>query len=95
MYLELLRQRFEVFTGIGAGGEIDFLARRADRTFYIQTALTAMDETVLERELSSFVGLSPGSRCVLMTGDRIALATGQVDQINAFDFLAHRASLPA
>lgn len=95
VYLELLRQRFEVFTGIGAGGEIDFLARRADRTFYIQTALTAMDETVLERELSSFVGLSPGSRCVLMTGDRIALATGQVDQINAFDFLAHRASLPA
>lgn len=93
VYLELLRQRYEVFTGVGPGGEIDFLARKADRTVYIQTALTAMDERVLERELSSFKGLPPGSRCVLLTGDRLPLATGDIEQRNAFEFLARTAAL--
>lgn len=93
VYLELLRQRFEVFTGVGPGGEIDFLARRGNDTVFIQTALTALDARVLERELSSFTGLPPGSRCVLLTGDRLPLATGEVEQLNAFDFLARAASL--
>lgn len=88
VYLELLRRRFEVFTGIGAGGEIDFLARKGDTSIYIQVALTAMDERVLARKLSSFEGLPAGARCVLLTGDRIALDTGHVQQRNAFDFLA-------
>ena len=47
-----------------------------------------MDERVLARELSSFGGLPAGARCVLLTGDRIALDTGHVQQRNAFDFLA-------
>ncbi len=93
VYLELLRQRYEVFTGVGPGGEIDFLARKADRTVYIQTALTAMDERVLEREVSSFKGLPPGSRCVLLTGDRLPLASGDIEQLNAFEFLARTAAL--
>ena len=88
VYLELLRRRFEVSTGIGAGGEIDFLARKGDTSIYVQVALTAMDERVLARELSSFEGLPAGARCVLLTGDRIALDTGDVQQRNAFDFLA-------
>lgn len=93
VYLELLRQRFEVFTGVGPGGEIDFLARKGERTIFVQTALTALDEHVLSRELSSFAGLPPGARCVLLTGDRLPLATGEVEQINAFDFLARTAPL--
>ncbi|MCP1386916.1 ATP-binding protein [Corynebacterium sp. TA-R-1] len=93
VYLELLRQRYEVFTGVGSGGEIDFFARRDDTELFIQVALTALDERVLERELSSFRGLPPGARCVLLTGDRLPLATGHVEQINAFDFLARRAAL--
>ncbi|AQQ14282.1 hypothetical protein CGLAU_01455 [Corynebacterium glaucum] len=93
VFLELQRQRYEVFTGISRGGEIDFLARRDDVTLYIQVALTAMDPTVLDRELSSFVGLPPGSHCILITGDRVRLATGNVDQINAFDFLSRQAQL--
>lgn len=93
VYLELLRQRYEVFTGVNAGGEIDFLARRGDRTVFVQTALTAMDEAVLQRELSSFEGLPAGARCVLLTGDRIRLDTGFVEQVNAFDFLARSVEL--
>ena len=93
VYLELLRQRYEVFTGVGPGGEIDFLARRDDSTLFIQVALTALDERVLERELSSFDGLPPGARCVLMTGDRFDLDTGHVEQVNAIDFLARRVAL--
>lgn len=88
VYLELLRRRFEVFTGIGAGGKIDFLARKGDISIYVQVALTAMDERVLARKLSSFEGLPAGARCVLLTGDRITLDTGHVEQCNAFDFLA-------
>lgn len=93
VYLELLRQRFELFTGVGPGGEIDFLARKGDETRFIQVALSALDESVLQHELSSFRGLPPGANCVLLTGERIPLATGQVTHVNAFDFLARRAAL--
>lgn len=93
VYLELRRQRFEVCTGVGRGGEIDFLARRGDDSFYIQVALTALDSQVRERELSSFEGLPTGARCILLTGDRLDLDTGHVEQRNAFDFLARAALL--
>ena len=93
VYLELLRQRFEVHTGVGPGGEIDFLAQRGDETLFIQVALTALDEQVLRRELSSFEGLPPGSRCLLLTGDRLPLSTGYVQQLNVFDVLARKVSL--
>lgn len=55
---------------------------------YIQVALAAMESAVLDRELPSFDGLPPGSHCVLITGDRVRLATGNVDQVNAIDLLS-------
>lgn len=88
VYLELRRRGFEVMTGQVPGGEIDFVARLDGANTYIQVALTTESEETLARELAPFERLPAGSRCVLMTGDRFAPITGEVEWVDAFEVLA-------
>lgn len=88
VYLELLRRGFEVTTGQVPEGEIDFLAKKEGRTIYIQVALTTESEQTLARELAPFQRLSPGARCLLLTGDRFAPSTGDIEWLDVFEFLA-------
>ncbi|MDO5671093.1 MAG: hypothetical protein Q4G50_13975 [Corynebacterium sp.] len=88
VFFELLRRGYSLSTGLTAGGEIDFRAVKNRREIFLQVALSALNPATLERELSSFRGLPPGSPCYLLTLDRIDLGTGPVLQVNAADFLA-------
>jgi predicted AAA+ superfamily ATPase len=58
VYLELRRKGYEVYAGVIPGKEIDFVAKQADKTIYVQVAYLLHDETTLEREYSALDAVS-------------------------------------
>lgn len=53
VYLELLRNGFDVYVGSNKGKEVDFVAIKGDRTIYIQVTMMLVDKQTIEREYSA------------------------------------------
>lgn len=53
VYLELLRNGFDVYVGSIKGKEVDFVAIKGDRIIYIQVTLMLIDKLTIEREYSA------------------------------------------
>lgn len=54
IFNELVSKGYEVYTGINSKLEIDFVAKKYEKTMYIQVAYYLMDEEVLSREFGAF-----------------------------------------
>lgn len=93
VYLELLRRGYRVDYGQSSAGEIDFVARDGESALYVQVALSTLEPATLERELSSFAPVPAGAACLLLTLDRLDPGTGDVQWMNAAEFLAGRQAL--
>jgi predicted AAA+ superfamily ATPase len=88
IFLELKRRGYTVNIGKINNLEIDFLAKKADETIYIQVCASALDEKTRERELKPLKAVPDNHKKVLMTFDRIG--TGSIEgiqHINAIDWL--------
>ena len=58
VYLHLLHNRFEVFTGQQSGGrEIDFVARRGDSVLYVQATYQLLEEATRQREFGNLLAI--------------------------------------
>lgn len=53
IYLELLRAGYVVYTGCVKEKEVDFVARKGDRTLYLQSTYMLVDEQTVQREYAS------------------------------------------
>lgn len=71
IYLELLRRGHDVRVGQTADSEIDFVAKKAGQTSYYQVALTALDQSILERELTPLRKIRDNYDKYLLTLDEI------------------------
>ena len=71
--------------------EVDFVANLASRRYYIQSALTLLDEGKLEQELRSLSMIRDSFRKIVITRDRIRPRRTEdgILIINLFDFLLH------
>ena len=71
--------------------EVDFVANLASRRYYIQSALTLLDEGKLEQELCSLSMIRDSFRKIVITRDRIKPRRTEdgILIINLFDFLLH------
>ncbi len=95
VYLELIRRGFDVTTGVfGSGGdgmEIDFVAVNASashsQTMYVQVCQSALDESVLERELKPFYAVKDNFPKLLLTLDRIDFSRDGIVHKNIADWL--------
>ena len=69
--------------------EVDFVANLADKRYYIQSALTLLDEGKLEQELRSLSLIKDSFRKIVITRDRIKPRRTEdgILIINLFDFL--------
>lgn len=88
VYLELLRQGYEVYVGKLDNKEIDFIATQNNTKIYVQVAMTALDENTLIRELDPFYKIKDNYRKVLITADTIDLSRDGIEHINLYDFLS-------
>ena len=50
LYLELLRAGYDVYTGCAKEKEVDFMARKVNRTVYLQYTYILVDEQMVRRE---------------------------------------------
>jgi predicted AAA+ superfamily ATPase len=89
IYLELLRRGYVVDIGKNRDKEIDFVARFAGETYYIQVAYTIADPEKRAQELGAFKGLDDGYKKIVITMDQdpYAVLENGYKKVKLEDFL--------
>ena len=88
IYIELLRQGYEVYVGKYNDIEIDFIAIKPDERIYYQVTRSMLDEKVEEREKNSLLAVKDNYRKVILTMDRVKNKQIEgIEVINIIDFL--------
>lgn len=88
IYIELLRQGYEVYVGQYNDIEIDFIAIKPNEKIYYQVSRSIMDEKVEEREKKSLLAINDNYKKVILTMDNVKnKQIDGVEVINIIDFL--------
>jgi len=90
VFLELKRRGYEVSVGKYNSLEIDFIAIKGAEKNYIQVALSALEETVLQRELAPFYEVKDNYPKLLITMDTLDLSKDGFEHLNLLDFLLNK-----
>lgn len=86
VYLELLRNGFDVYVGSIKGKEVDFVAIKGDRTIYIQVTLMLIDKQTIEREYSALEAIDDSYEKFVVSLDSTQLfSRGGIRHIQAWD----------
>jgi len=73
VYLQLRQSDYEVFTGTFRNGEIDFVARKAERVIYFQVTYSLVDELTAKREYHAFSQINDHYEKYVVSVDDILL----------------------
>lgn len=88
VYLELIRRGFTVNIGKIGNTEIDFVARKNERTFYYQVTASMTEKSMFDREMAPLRAISDNYPKVVLTLDRFTLGDYDgIEVINAVDWL--------
>jgi predicted AAA+ superfamily ATPase len=87
VYNELLYMGYNLKVFTNNGKEIDFLATKGNKTFYIQVAYSVADEGAYKREFGAFANLDNSNQKILITNDIVDYSTSTVKHIKLEDFL--------
>lgn len=93
IYNELIYQGYEVFVGKTYKSEVDFVAVKNQKKYFIQvTYLLATEETII-REFEAFKPIADASPKIVMSLDKIDFSKDGIRHINILKFLLHKESL--
>lgn len=88
IYLELCRAGFDVYVGTLRNKEVDFVAKKADRIIYLQSAYMLIDEPTVIREYSSLEAIDDNFEKIVVSLDEITLPVKEgIRHIQAWDLL--------
>lgn len=87
VYNELIYRGYHVWVYDNAGKEIDFLAQRGNKKYFVQVAYSVAEDKAYAREFEAFRGLDNLSQKILITNDDIDYSTSVVRHIKLRDFL--------
>lgn len=87
VYNELLYMGYDLKTYDNKGKEIDFLATKNGKSYFIQVAYSVLDEKAYAREFGAFADLDNSNQKILITNDDIDYSTSVVRHIKLKDFL--------
>ena len=75
--------------------EIDFVANKGDKRYYIQSAYRMDDEEKVEHETRPFLKINDGFRKIIVVGDNVPTHTNNngITIMNVFDFMKDENSL--
>ena len=90
VYNELLYMGYKLHVFNSDRREIDFLAQKDNRKYYIQVAYSVADDKAYQREFRAFENVDPLSQKILITTDELDYSTSIVRHIHFRDFLAMR-----
>lgn len=87
VYNELLYMGYDLKVFDNNGKEIDFIASKDNKTYFIQVAYSVANEKAYEREMSAFDKLDNRNQKILITNDIIDYSTSVIRHIKLIDFL--------
>lgn len=87
VYNELLYMGYDLKVYNINGKEIDFLASKDNKIFYIQVAYSVADEKAYDREMGAFKDIDNLNKKILITNDIIDYSTSTVTHIKLENFL--------
>ena len=77
VYLELLRAGYDVYTGCAKEKEVDFVARKGDRTVYLQSTYMLVDEQTMRREYASLESIQDNYEKLVVSLDDFCLPSNE------------------
>lgn len=87
VYNELKYMGYDLFVFDNKGKEIDFLAQKGNKKYYIQVAFSIVDEKAYKREFEAFKDIDNLSQKIIITNDELDYSTSTVKHIKLKDFL--------
>lgn len=87
VYNELIYMGYKISVYNNNGKEIDFLAQKGNKKYYIQVAYSIAEEKTYNREFSAFSNIDNLFQKIIITNDDIDYSTGTVKHIKLKDFL--------
>ena len=87
IYNELVYLGYNITVYNDRGKEIDFLAVKDNKKYYIQTAYSVAEDKAYDREFSAFEAIDNLSQKIIITNDDIDYSTSTVRHIRFKDFL--------
>lgn len=87
VYSELLYRGYKVKVFDNGGKEIDFLANKDGKDYYVQVAYSVLDPKSYEREFGAFKHVDPLSKKIIITTDENDYSTSLVRHISLAHFL--------
>lgn len=89
VYNELLFRGYSLSVYDNNGREVDFLAEKDNKKYYVQVAYSIIEKKAYDREFSAFNNLSQIDTKIIITNDEIDYSTSNVKHIKLKDFLIH------
>ncbi len=87
VYNELIYMGHDIWVYDNAGKEIDFLAVRDGKKYFVQVAYSVAEDKAYTREFSAFAGMDNLSQKIIITTDDFDYSTSTVRHIKFKDFL--------
>ena len=87
VYNELIYMGYNINVFNNNGREIDFLAKKDNKQYYIQVAYSIADDRTYNREFSAFANIDNLSQKIIITNDDIDYSTSVIKHIKLKDFL--------
>lgn len=87
VYNELIYMGYTLFVYDNKGKEIDFLAQKGNKKYYVQVAYSILDEKAYNREFGAFKGVDDLSQRIIITNDELDYSTSGVRHLKLKDFL--------
>lgn len=84
---ELIYMGYTVSVYDNNGREIDFLAEKDGKRYFVQAACSVAEEKAYQREFSAFGNISQTDSRIIITNDDIDYSTSAVRHIRLKDFL--------
>ena len=87
VYNELIYMGYELYVYNNNGKEIDFLATKGTKQYYVQVAYSIAEDKAYQREFAAFKDIDNLSQKIIITNDDIDYSTSVVRHIKLKDFL--------
>lgn len=87
VYNELIYMGYEIYVYNNNGKEVDFLATKNSKQYFVQVAYSVAEDKTYQREFSAFKDIDNLSQKIIITNDDIDYSTSTVKHIKLKDFL--------
>lgn len=87
IYNELIYRNYHLEVYNDEKGEIDFIATKAGKKYYIQVAYSVAEDKAYDREMSALASMPNDAKKILITNDDLDYSTSTVKHLQFKDFL--------